>query len=124
MPRQASDGRTNIPALPRVHADQELGGGFVLDTLSHDGETELLAEPDRRADDGSVFGIGQQIKHERAVDLEPVEWKLPEIAQARVTGTEIIEQDPHAELLNALEDGEHATFVMEQDVFGDFDFEK
>src|SRR4029079_4403253 len=96
-------------ALPLLasHADKKVGRGAVLDTFGHDHEAELLAETDGRADDRRVIGICKQIGHERPVDLESVERKLLQIAQARISGAEIVEQDADAELLDPLEHVEH-----------------
>src|SRR5206468_8089726 len=87
-------------ALPFLafHADQEVGGGAVLDPFGHDGEAKLPAEANRRADDRSVIRFCEQVEHERPIDLEPVERKFLQIAQTGITRAEIVEQDADAEL--------------------------
>src|SRR4051795_1416234 len=96
------------------HAHQEVGRSAILDALGHDCQSELFAEADGRPDDRGIVGIREQTEHERPVDLEPVERKLLQIAQARIASAEIVEQNADAELLDALEHVEHAGFVMKQ----------
>jgi hypothetical protein len=50
-----------------VQAREGLG---VLDAFGHGGESEALAEGDDRLDDRGVGGVGREVAHERAVDLE------------------------------------------------------
>ena len=63
-------------------------------------------------------------EHEGAVDLEPVERKFLEIAQARIAGAEIVEHEADAELLDAQEGIEHPLLVEQQDVLGHFQLEQ
>jgi hypothetical protein len=67
-------------------ADQQIGAGTIFDTFGDDRKAKLFAQPDRRADDGSVTGIREQVPHERPVDLEPVERKFLEVAETGIAG--------------------------------------
>ena len=102
---------------------RQIGRGAVLDAFGDHGQAQLLAEADGRTDDRRVVGIGQQSEHERAVDLQSVERKFLQITQAGIAGAEIVEHEANAERLNLQERIERALLVVEQDVFGHFQFE-
>ena len=77
------------PAHP-VHL---LGG---LQPFHHD----VHAEDARQAGDGAddlVRAQGVGIEEERAVELEQIEWKLPQRAEGGVAGAEVVETEPHAD---------------------------
>ena len=50
-------------ALPFLasHAEQEVGDGAAFDAFGDDGQAELPAQADGRADDRGVVGIGEQV---------------------------------------------------------------
>ena len=81
------------------HANQQLCTGLVLDAGDH-GKAQLPAERDGRPDNRRVSGIAEQDEHKRPVDLEPVEREFLQIAEAGITGAEVIEHDPDAEFLD------------------------
>src|SRR5882757_9158983 len=96
-------------ALPFLasHADQLVGDGAALDALGDDGQTKLPGKPNRRTDDRGVVVVGEQVEHERPVDLETVERKLLQIREARIAGAEIVEHDANAEIPDPPKDVEH-----------------
>src|SRR6185295_9405451 len=91
-------------SLFAAHGDEQIGGGARLDTLGDDGQPELLAEADGRRDNGGVVGIRQHVTNEGAVDLQAVERKFLQVAQARKAGAEIVEHQAYTQLLDAQED--------------------
>src|ERR1700686_2157177 len=113
-------------ALPLFasHADQEIGGRAVLDPFGAHRQAELPAQSHGRADDGRIAGIGEQFEHEGAVDLQSIERKFLQIAQARIAGAEIIEHDADAERPYSSEGVEHALLVQQQNILGHLEFEQ
>src|SRR5215216_6485585 len=69
-----------------------------LDPLGHDLEVERGAE---RHDGGRQTGrVGRRpLAQERAVHLEDVDGEAAQVAERRVAGAEVVEREPHAELL-------------------------
>src|SRR5215213_9722024 len=110
-------------SLFAAHPDQEVGCGSVLNAFGDDRQAQLLGEANGRTDDRRVVGIGQQAQDERAVDLQPVERKFLQVAQAGKSGAEIVEHEANAKLLNLKERFQRTLLVVEQDVFGDFELE-
>src|SRR5258708_27253838 len=76
-------------ALFAAHADQQVGGGPVLDAFGDHRQSQLLAEADGRTDDRRIVGIAEQAEHEGAVDLQAVEREFLVIAEARIASPEI-----------------------------------
>src|SRR5262245_47330795 len=61
-----------------------------LDTFRSGGDAEALREPRNRPDNRNTVGAVRQIADEGAIDLDLVERETPQIAQARIAGTEIV----------------------------------
>src|SRR3984957_6664256 len=66
----------------------ELADGF--DAFGRGGDVEAAAETGNRPHDRQAIGTVGDILHERAVDLDLVERKTAEIAQAGIAGAEIV----------------------------------
>ena len=49
--------------------------------------------------------------------------KRVELGEARIAGAEIVERNADADVLEALDDGQHLLAVLEQRAFGDLDLE-
>ena len=62
-----------------------------------------MPEPDRGADDGGGVGVGREAGDERAVDLDLVDRQPHQIEQRRVSGAEVVERKPHADLVQAVQ---------------------
>src|ERR1700745_3330268 len=90
-------------ALHRMHA----GGAreqmllAVLDAFRCDLHAETAAEADDGMNDGRGIGGLLDRAHETRIDLELVEWKTPQIKQARIAGAEIVERKTHAAALES-----------------------
>src|SRR5581483_11274328 len=70
-----------------------------FDALGEHRHAELVPERDDRAADACGTRVGADVLDEAAVDLELVERKLAQIAQARIAGAEIVERELDAEFL-------------------------
>ena len=80
--------------------DTEAVGDVVgLDALRHDLQAEVVTEVDRRSDDRLVLCVDDQVGDEAAVDLELGDRELAEVAQRRVSGTEVVDREVDADLM-------------------------
>jgi hypothetical protein len=66
-----------------------------LHPLGGDGHSERLAKPDDRTDDRHRTLVVWQVLDEAAVDLDLVEREAAQIAQRRISGSEIVHRDLH-----------------------------
>src|SRR5450755_971818 len=69
-----------------------LQSGLILDTFGDRLDLELARDTDDRLDDLPVFLVAEQISHELHVDLEIVDRQVPEIGEAPVADTEVIQR--------------------------------
>ena len=76
---------------------------LLLDALGERLQPELLAELHERADERARLGRVADRAHERAVDLEDVDGELPQVRERRVAGSEVVDGDADAELLDRAE---------------------
>ena len=56
---------------------------------------EALAHADHGADDRRAHRIGADLMDERLIDLQHVDGKVPQIAQARVPRSEVVDRQLH-----------------------------
>src|SRR5271168_468169 len=112
-------------ALPLVAAlrAQIAEFGFGLDAFGRNGHAEARAKADDRTHDRLRVAIASEVTHKRLVDLDLVERKASEIAEAGITGAEIVHRDAHAERAQRVQRGQHFTALFKQQGFGDFEFE-
>ncbi len=55
-------------------------------------QAQAVAQPDDRAHDRGVVLVGEDLAHERAVDLELVQRQLAQVGQRRVAGAEVVQR--------------------------------
>ena len=92
-----------------------LGG---LDALGHDRHAEQVGELDDREDDGVARAILFQVGDEALVDLDDVDREALEVGERGVAGSEVVEGERHAELLQLVEDDERPFGVLHEDALG------
>jgi len=63
----------------------------VFDAFGDHAKMQALRERDHGIDDGRTVGLAADVAHEGLVDLQGVDGKSLEIAQARIAGAEIVE---------------------------------
>ena len=97
--------------------------GFSFDTLGGDDDAEADAEADDRPHDRLRVRIGGEVAHERLIDLDLVERKASQIAQAGIAGAEIVHRYAHAKRTQRVQRGEHLAALFQQQGFGDFELE-
>ena len=94
-----------------------------LHAFGRRGDVEAAAEAGDRAHDRHAVGALRQILDERAVDLDLVERKAAEIAQAGIAGAEIVHRNADAELAQLMQDREIGLGLRQEQRFGDFKLE-
>ena len=99
----------------------ELFLGF--DALRRDPHVQRMAEFDDGPDHRLGLGSRGHLDHEGAVDLDPVEGELLQVAERRIARAEVIEHDLHAELPEIAQAAEIIFAVAEENRLGDLQFE-
>ena len=91
-----------------------LGGDFQLKPVGH-------------GQDALGDGAGRRIvflrAHERLVDLDPVERKTPQITQAGVTGTKVVQRELQPPIMQSVQRTQSLGFIPDQHTFGDLQFQ-
>src|SRR6185312_13208063 len=75
----------------------------ALDALGQGLDRERLAELNEASQEDLTLVPVADLRDERAVDLERVDWELLEVGERRVAGAEVVDRDPHAEPLDLQE---------------------
>src|SRR5215813_9246458 len=94
-----------------------------LDAFRGHVHVEALGHGDHRAHDGAVAALVAEPLHEGAVDLERVHREPLEIAERRVAGTEVIDGEPHAQVLELAQLGESGRRVLHHHALRDLELE-
>src|SRR5581483_3314401 len=106
--RRAGPGEEVALAFVAAVRAQELQLLRGLHALGEHAQAERVAERDDRLRDRRVAAAFRHRVDEGAVDLYAVHRQAGEVAQAGVAGAEVVHRYLHAELLQALEDGDGA----------------
>src|SRR5262250_2194971 len=94
-----------------------------LDIFRRHLHAETAAKADNGMHDGCSIGGLLDRAHETRIDLELVEWKAPQIKQARIAGAEIVERKAHADAFEPQHRQFRALEIAEQGGFGELKFE-
>ena len=92
---------------------------LVLDPLGDHVERERPRHPDDRLDDRRPLLLHPERVDEGAVDLQRVEGEAVEVGERGVAGAEVVEDEPHAELVQRLQRGDRRRRLLDQDALGD-----
>ena len=92
--------------------------------LGHNLEMQGAGHRDDRGGDGFVIGVGFEIVHERAVDLELIDVEALEIGKRRVAGPEVVDRQAHVEVVERLEGGQGCRDVRHQHGLGNLKLEQ
>src|SRR3990172_6262431 len=104
-----------------LHEERMLGLG--LDPFRQDRQIKALAEADDRTHDCPGVVVGFQIANKATIDLDLVATERLQIRKGRISGSEIVHSNPHAERLEPIEDRYRAREVVNHYALGDFEFE-
>ena len=80
-----------------------------------------MAERDDRLDDGAGIARGTERSNKGAVNLQSVEGKFLQVAEARIAGAEIVKRDAHAERAQGLEPRLRLPRIVDENAFGHFE---
>src|SRR5581483_1834420 len=120
MGRLSDEISLNLIAVFRAQETQLLTG---LDTFRQHRQIQPAPDAEHRANDGRRLFVGVDRLDEGAVDLDLVEREGPQVRQRRVTGSEIVHRDAHAEGLELTQRHQRAVEVADQRGFGNLEFE-
>ena len=81
------------------------------------------AHGDDRLHDGFRLRVTFHVADETAVDLDLVEWKAAQVAQAGIAGAEIVHRQAYAELLELRQDLKRLLLVIDKNGFSDLQFQ-
>src|SRR5439155_16412994 len=93
-----------------------------LDAFRDDAQAELMADGDDRPRDRRGVRVGGSVPYERAIHLDGVDGKSPQVRQRRVSRAEVVDGDPDAQLLEPAQ--RLVRGVLEGDRLGDLQFER
>src|SRR5882672_3185670 len=110
------------PLAARLVEDVPLLGG--LDALRDDLDVEAAGESEDAHADGAVARGAGQVLDEAAVDLEHVEGKAPEVAQAGVAAPEVVHRDLDALAAQEVEVVDRVAAAADGGAFGDLDLKE
>jgi hypothetical protein len=102
---------------------EERALGLLLDAFGEHRNFEAVRQPDDRADNRRGMMIVLEVGNEGTIDLDFVEGKGVQIRQRRISLAEIVQRDLHAKPLKLAQNRNGAREVVDQDAFGDFEFE-
>src|SRR5206468_8229864 len=97
--------------------------GFGLDAFRRDGDAEALAEADDRTHDRLRVGIGGEVAHKGLVDLDLVERKAAQIAQAGIAGAEIVHRDANTERAQRMQGRQHLAALFQKQRLRDLELQ-
>src|ERR1700733_2445846 len=75
-----------------------------LDPLRDHAQLEALRHADHGGDDAGILARRRDLGDERLIDLERVDRKFLEIAQARIARAEVVDRDLDADVSDGVED--------------------
>ena len=99
----------------------ELPLGF--DAFGDDGELQALADANHGGDDRPRAGVALDIAHEAAVDLQLANWQMRQPAEARITGSEIVQRQPYSQLANGIHGLDRDRALVQDHAFGNLEHE-
>src|SRR5260370_516370 len=106
-------------AMNIVTAATALGYGACWLT----GWVESAAKAGDRPHDRNDIGALRKILHKRAIDLDLVERKTSEIAEAGISGAEIVHRNADAEFTQLMQDRKIGLGLRQEERFGNFQLE-
>ncbi|MNY43724.1 hypothetical protein D3C86_1787030 [compost metagenome] len=95
-----------------------------LDAFGDDIQIEAPAQADDRADQGGIVGVIAQATNERLIDFQHIDGEPAQIAQAGISGAEVIDGQPNPQHLQPVQRGHGRLDVLHQYTFGDLQFQQ
>src|SRR3954453_1794347 len=107
---------------PEITEDLQLM--HALHALGDHVETERTSHRHDGAYQRPIVGVVGHAVHERPVDLDPLQRELLQQRQRGVTGSEVVERDPHAERTHSPQRCQCQLGLGDHDAFGDLEPEQ
>ena len=101
----------------RTQKGQLLGGLYAFCNHS---VLQTAAHIDHRANDSRFVCVSIDLVNKRLIYLQCVDWKLPQITQARVTRPEVINGQAHPHRFQFLQHWDTELGMLHQNGFGQF----
>src|SRR4051812_39253656 len=113
-------------ALHLLASEAAQGGQLLrtLDALGDDGETQRVPELDDRPEEHVALRVATGTIDEHLVDLQHVDGEGPQVVERRVAGTEVVDGEEHAEVLQAVEALEQLRSGWREHALGDLEDER
>src|SRR6185503_14877868 len=120
------DQRAEVIALAvlAVVPRQERHLTFGLDAVGDRVERQAVGDRQDRAAQHLPVLVRLEIGDERTVDLQHVERELPQILEARVAGAELVDREPHTQLLQCPQTISRAGGVLNQCALGELELDE
>ncbi len=94
-----------------------------FDALGNHALLEAFPHVNDRSHDGRVIEIASDLLHEGLVDFQDINGKPLQIAEAGVTGTEVIHRKVYSDRLERVQYGRRGFGMMHENAFGEFEVE-
>ena len=91
--------------------------------LRDDPQLEAPGHADHRGHNGRIVAAAD-LTDEQLIDLEGIDWKLEQIAQAGVARAEVIDRHLYPSFPHGLEGGRRELGTLHQDAFGQLELER
>ena len=95
--------------------------GGVVDVFGHGTQLQALGHPHGGEDDLLVDGVGHQVAHEGAVDLQVVERETLQVLEGGQAGAEVVQRDAEALGLQVVHQSGGGRRVADGLAFGDLE---
>src|SRR5688572_7645010 len=109
-----------LAVVPR----QERDLAFRLDTVGDGVERQAVSDRQDCVAEHLRVLVRVEVRHERTVDLQHVERKLPQISEARIAGAELVDREPHTELLQSAQTVARAVRVLNQSALRELELDE
>src|SRR5262245_12107219 len=96
---------------------------FVLDALGYRLHPEALRKRKNRSADRRTVTVHADVPYERAIELQSVDRKAPEVVQARVTGAEVVDRQRETHAAQCFQRALSRPYVLHEAALGDLDLE-
>src|SRR5688572_26109143 len=94
---------------------------FGLDALRDRAQMELLCHRGHCTHDAVVTRAARNVANEAAVDLQAGDGKIPQIAQVRIAGAEIVDRDPNPQVAQLSKSARALLWFIQESALQNFD---
>jgi hypothetical protein len=112
--------------LPELapHGGQQVPLDLAFDPLGDDFEPECPGQLDDALGQSQALPGDSDPVHEGLVHLQHIDRQLPQVAEGRVSGAEVVDRQPHADVLQFPQVVVHPLVAAQQHALGQFEHER